>query len=53
MLLISSDMDELVEGSDRVIVLKDGTAVAELTGTAVTEENLLRAMATDPAKSDA
>ncbi|MFI1677964.1 sugar ABC transporter ATP-binding protein [Streptomyces sp. NPDC020607] len=52
-LLISSDMEELLEGSDRVIVLKDGTAVAELTGTAVTEENLLRAMATDPAKSGA
>ncbi|MEU5778115.1 sugar ABC transporter ATP-binding protein [Streptomyces venezuelae] len=52
-LLISSDMEELIEGSDRVLVLKDGTAVAELTGTAVTEENLLRAMATDPAKSDA
>ncbi|WP_306338471.1 sugar ABC transporter ATP-binding protein [Streptomyces sp. KL118A] len=52
-LLISSDMEELIEGSDRVIVLKDGTAVAELTGTAVTEENLLRAMAADPAEPGA
>ena len=31
-LLISSDMEELIEGSDRVVVLKDGAVVAELTG---------------------
>ncbi|WP_069884167.1 sugar ABC transporter ATP-binding protein, partial [Streptomyces luteocolor] len=46
-LLISSDMEELVEGSDRVVVLKDGAVVAELTGSEVTEDRLLRAMATE------
>ncbi|MGW7269237.1 sugar ABC transporter ATP-binding protein [Streptomyces sp. NPDC054864] len=45
-LLISSDMEELIEGSDRVIVLKDGTVIEELTGTQVTEDALMRAIAT-------
>ncbi|MEU1329281.1 sugar ABC transporter ATP-binding protein [Streptomyces sp. NPDC005865] len=45
-LLISSDMEELIEGSDRVVVLKDGAVVEELTGTDVTEDRLLRAIAT-------
>ncbi|MFF3641208.1 sugar ABC transporter ATP-binding protein [Streptomyces sp. NPDC002564] len=47
-LLISSDMEELIEGSDRVVVLKDGTVVEELTGTEVTEDRLLRAIAAAP-----
>ncbi|MFC8130838.1 sugar ABC transporter ATP-binding protein [Streptomyces sp. NPDC057302] len=45
-LLISSDMEELIEGSDRVIVLKDGKVIEELTGTKVTEDALMRAIAT-------
>ncbi|WP_066954171.1 sugar ABC transporter ATP-binding protein [Streptomyces lushanensis] len=44
-LLISSDMEELIGGSDRVVVLRDGAVVAELTGAEVTEERLLRAIA--------
>ncbi|MGW6740543.1 sugar ABC transporter ATP-binding protein [Streptomyces sp. NPDC055025] len=44
-LLISSDMEELIEGSERVVVLRDGAVVAELTGAEVTEERLLRAIA--------
>ncbi|WP_338702728.1 sugar ABC transporter ATP-binding protein [Streptomyces sp. Q6] len=48
-LLISSDMEELIEGSDRVVVLKDGAPVAELTGDAVTEDRLMRAIAATPA----
>ncbi|GGS20986.1 sugar ABC transporter ATP-binding protein [Streptomyces aureoverticillatus] len=48
-LLISSDMEELVEGSDRVVVLKDGAVVEELTGDAVTEDRLMRAIAATPA----
>ncbi|MFF3405022.1 sugar ABC transporter ATP-binding protein [Streptomyces sp. NPDC002742] len=48
-LLISSDPEELIEGSDRVIVLKDGAVVEELTGDAVTEDRLMRAIATAPA----
>ncbi|MFB7270112.1 sugar ABC transporter ATP-binding protein [Streptomyces sp. NPDC056244] len=49
--LISSDMEELIEGSDRVVVLKDGAVVAELTGTEVTEERLLRAIASEDARA--
>ncbi|MEW1929420.1 sugar ABC transporter ATP-binding protein [Streptomyces sp. NPDC088360] len=45
-LLISSDMEELIEGSDRVIVLKDGKVIEELTGSKVTEDALMRAIAT-------
>ncbi|MFE7979977.1 sugar ABC transporter ATP-binding protein [Streptomyces shenzhenensis] len=48
-LLISSDTEELIEGSDRVVVLKDGRVVDELTGDAVTEDALLRAVAAVPA----
>ncbi|MFJ6698074.1 sugar ABC transporter ATP-binding protein [Streptomyces sp. NPDC091272] len=45
-LLISSDPEELIEGSDRVVVLKDGAVVDELRGDAVTEDRLMRAIAT-------
>ncbi|MEV7323456.1 sugar ABC transporter ATP-binding protein [Streptomyces sp. NPDC093970] len=47
-LLISSDTEELIEGSDRVVVLKDGAVVRELTGDAVTEGELMRAIAAVP-----
>jgi ribose transport system ATP-binding protein len=48
-LLISSDTEELIEGSDRIVVLKDGAVVDELTGDAVTEDALIRAIAAEPA----
>ncbi|MYR44926.1 sugar ABC transporter ATP-binding protein [Streptomyces sp. SID5910] len=49
-LLISSDLEELIEGSDRVVVLKDGAVVGELTGDDVTEDKLMRTIAGgDPA----
>ncbi|MFC9647293.1 sugar ABC transporter ATP-binding protein [Streptomyces sp. NPDC056937] len=51
-LLISSDMEELIEGSDRVVVLKDGAVVAELTGTDVTEDRLLHAIASQGGARD-
>ncbi|WP_329126460.1 sugar ABC transporter ATP-binding protein [Streptomyces sp. NBC_01465] len=51
-LLISSDPEELIEGSDRVVVLKDGAVVAELTGDGVTEDALLRAIATQGGHDD-
>jgi monosaccharide-transporting ATPase len=44
-LLVSSDLEELIEGSDRVVVLKDGAVVGELTGDDVTEEKLMRTIA--------
>ncbi|SDN52867.1 sugar ABC transporter ATP-binding protein [Actinacidiphila guanduensis] len=47
-LLISSDLEELIEGSDRVVILKDGSVVGHLAGEDVTEEGLLDALATAP-----
>jgi monosaccharide-transporting ATPase len=44
-LLISADLEELVEGSDRVVVLKDGTVVGELTGDDLTEEGVMTTIA--------
>ncbi|MQA77249.1 MAG: ATP-binding cassette domain-containing protein [Streptosporangiales bacterium] len=44
-LLISSDLEELVEGSDRIIVLREGAVVGELTGAEVTEEAIMEAIA--------
>ncbi|GAA1500493.1 sugar ABC transporter ATP-binding protein [Streptomyces synnematoformans] len=44
-LLISSDVEELIEGSDRVVVLRDGAVVGELTGDDVTEDRLMEAIA--------
>ncbi|HEY4453762.1 MAG TPA: sugar ABC transporter ATP-binding protein [Pseudonocardiaceae bacterium] len=49
-LLISSELEELIEGSDRVVVLRDGAAVAELSGDQVNEPELLRALASEPAE---
>ena len=43
--LISSDAEELVEGSDRVVVLRDGAVVGTLTGDDVTTEALLATIA--------
>ncbi|HZP54759.1 sugar ABC transporter ATP-binding protein [Actinocrinis sp.] len=54
-LLISSELEELIEGSDRVVVLKDGSVVGHLDGDEVTEERLLHALAAapgDPARGD-
>ncbi|MGI8697181.1 MAG: sugar ABC transporter ATP-binding protein [Mycobacteriales bacterium] len=47
-LLISSELEELIEGSDRVIVLRDGAVVGELTGEDVTEDGLMRELAAAP-----
>ena len=44
-LLISSELEELVEGSARVVVLRDGRSVAELRGAEITQAAVLRAMA--------
>ncbi len=43
--LISSEMDELVEGSDRVVVLHDGSVVTELSGQGLTTSRLMGALA--------
>ena len=44
-LLISSDLEELIEGSDRIVVLRDGAVIGELTGDEVTEDRLMEAIA--------
>jgi galactofuranose transport system ATP-binding protein len=44
-LMISSELEEVVEGADRVFVLRDGRTVAELAGEDVTEDAILAAMA--------
>lgn len=43
-ILVSSDNDELLAVCDRIYVFYEGKAVAELSGTQRTEENLVRAM---------
>jgi monosaccharide-transporting ATPase len=45
--LVSSDAEELIEGADRVVVLRDGVVVGTLTGDAVTTEDLLAKIAGD------
>ena len=44
-LMISSELEELVEGSNRVVVLRDGRTVAELPHEAVSEDAIMEAMA--------
>ncbi|MFC4592257.1 sugar ABC transporter ATP-binding protein [Sphaerisporangium corydalis] len=44
-LLISSDLEELAEGSDRIIVLREGAVVAELSGADVTEQGIMTSIA--------
>ncbi|MER8485301.1 sugar ABC transporter ATP-binding protein [Mesorhizobium sp. M1322] len=44
-LMISSELEEVTEGADRVFVLRDGRTVAELTDDAITDDNILAAMA--------
>ena len=46
-LLISSELEELIDGSDRVVVLRDGSVAGELTGDRITEENVLTAIAAE------
>ena len=44
-LMVSSEIEEIVEGSDRAYVLRDGRTVAMLENDALTEEAVLLAMA--------
>jgi ribose transport system ATP-binding protein len=44
-LMISSELEEVIEGADRVFVLREGRTVAELEGEAITDERVLGAMA--------
>jgi ribose transport system ATP-binding protein len=44
-LMISSELEELVEGSSRVIVMRDGQRVAELRGEQISQDAIIHAMA--------
>ncbi|HEX9940102.1 MAG TPA: sugar ABC transporter ATP-binding protein [Longimicrobium sp.] len=44
-LMISSELEELVEGSSRVVVLRDGQNVAELRGDDISQQSIIHAMA--------
>jgi ribose transport system ATP-binding protein len=50
--LISSELEELIEGSNRVVVLKDGRKVGELTGDQVTEDALMQSLAQASGKAE-
>ncbi len=52
-LMISSELEELSEGCDHVVVLRDGTSIANLTDNEVTEEAMMNAMATGAAATGA
>jgi ribose transport system ATP-binding protein len=51
-LMISSELEELSEGSDRVVVLRDGRTVVELPREAISENAMLHAMAEGDARGD-
>jgi monosaccharide-transporting ATPase len=51
-LLMSSELEEVVEGSDSVIVLRDGAVVGRLTGDEVTQDGVM-AMIAAAARDDA
>ncbi|MFE4449346.1 sugar ABC transporter ATP-binding protein [Streptomyces sp. NPDC056796] len=44
-LLISSDIEELIEGADRIVVLRGGAVAGELSGDDVAEDRLLEVLA--------
>jgi galactofuranose transport system ATP-binding protein len=43
--MIDSEPEEIVDGSDRVVVLRDGSVAGTLSGEQLTEQNLVRMMA--------
>jgi galactofuranose transport system ATP-binding protein len=51
--LVSSEVEEVVEGAARIVVLRDGRVETELTGAEVDETHLLAALAGDDEKEGA
>ena len=51
-LMISSELEELVEGCSRIVVLRDGRDVAELRGEAISQQAIVHAMAEDAGKRE-
>ncbi|MCW5708825.1 galactofuranose ABC transporter, ATP-binding protein YtfR [Shinella sp.] len=52
LIVISSELEELVAYSSRVIVLRDRAHVAELTGSAVTTDGIVEAIAASAGRAD-
>lgn len=52
-LMISSEIEELIEGSDRVVVMRDKRTVAELEHDAINQDAIMAAMAHGDAESPA
>ena len=50
--LISSELEEVVEGADRIIVLRDGAVVGTLTGAEVTQDGVLGLIAAAAQRAD-
>ncbi|MGI8498633.1 MAG: sugar ABC transporter ATP-binding protein [Gemmatimonadaceae bacterium] len=48
-LLISSELEELVEGCSRIVVMRDGRTVAELAGEGITQQAIIHSMAQESA----
>ena len=46
-LMISSELEELVEGSSRIVVMRDGECAAELRGAEISQDGIINAMATE------
>jgi simple sugar transport system ATP-binding protein len=53
LLVISSELEELVTVSDRVIVVRDRRHVAELTGQEISADAIVRAIASPDAPKEA
>ena len=51
-LIISSELDELISVSDRVIVVRDRRHVAELTGSEIASDNIVKAIASSNTKNE-
>ncbi|MFI6044605.1 sugar ABC transporter ATP-binding protein [Nocardia sp. NPDC051321] len=51
--LISSELEELLDGADRLLILRDGATVGELVGDQLTEGNVLAALAEAPGTVEA
>ena len=52
-LMISSELDEVIEGCDRVVVLRDGVSVAEFAGADRQADRVMHAMAHGAAQIEA
>jgi galactofuranose transport system ATP-binding protein len=44
-LMISSELEEIIEGADRVVVMRDGHSVAELKRDEISQDAIMTAMA--------